>query len=262
MPFTLAHPAAVLPLKAKFAKYFDLTGLVLGSMAPDFEYFIRFRPEAVIGHKIIGFLLLNLPLCFVIAFLVHKIIKKPFIMSMPSPIDRWYSYMAHKDWRLRGFKGVIVFIYSSLLGMITHVLWDAFTHENGRFVSLFLILSVKVHIWGYSFPIYKILQHGSTLLGVTVICLFLLGLRDEKAVPANIKPCLKVLYFLSILLCSVAFILIGLLLSSFDLSFKSSGVAVVVFINGIFSGCLLVSVLYNRVKGVDGNGQCHKKSRS
>lgn len=246
MPFTLAHPATVLPLKAKFAKYFDLTGLILGSMAPDYEYFIRFRPEAVIGHKIIGFLLLNLPLCFAIAFLFHKIIKEPFVMSMPSPFDRWYLYMALKDWRLCGFKGVIVFIYSSFLGMITHVLWDAFTHENGRFVNLFLILSLKVHILEYSVPVYKFLQHGSTLLGAAVICVFLFGLRDVKAVPISIRPWLKALYFLSILICGVSFIFIGLLLSFIDLSIKSSGVAIVVLINGMLFGCLLVSVLYNK----------------
>lgn len=247
MPFTLAHPAAVLPLKAKFGKLFDLTGLILGSMAPDFEYFISFRPQAVIGHKIMGFVLLNLPLCFAIAFLFHRIIKKPFIMSMPSPLDRWYSYMALKSWHIRGFKEVIVFIYSSLLGMITHVLWDTFTHENGRFVNLFLILSVKVSILGYSVPVYKFLQHGSTILGAIVICLFLLGIRDEKSVSVNIKPFLKVLYFLSILICGMSFIFIGLLLSFIDLSFKSSGVAVVVFINGILFGCLLMSVLYIRL---------------
>ncbi|MBU5437127.1 DUF4184 family protein [Tissierella sp. MSJ-40] len=32
MPFTFAHPAAVLPIKNKWDKYFDLTGLTVTSI--------------------------------------------------------------------------------------------------------------------------------------------------------------------------------------------------------------------------------------
>ncbi len=39
MPFTFAHPAAVLPFMKKQSKYISVTALILGSMAPDFEYF-------------------------------------------------------------------------------------------------------------------------------------------------------------------------------------------------------------------------------
>jgi hypothetical protein len=62
MPFTFAHPVVVLPLGKIWGKLFSLTGLVLGSMAPDFIYFIHFRPDSGYGHCIQGFFLLNLPL--------------------------------------------------------------------------------------------------------------------------------------------------------------------------------------------------------
>lgn len=39
MPFTFAHPAAVLPFSKKQVNYISVTALILGSMAPDFEYF-------------------------------------------------------------------------------------------------------------------------------------------------------------------------------------------------------------------------------
>ncbi len=52
MPFTLAHPAAVLPVKNKWPHLFNGTALILGSMAPDFEYFIRFKAQGTIGHSI------------------------------------------------------------------------------------------------------------------------------------------------------------------------------------------------------------------
>ncbi|WP_434297574.1 DUF4184 family protein [Clostridium sporogenes] len=40
MPFTFSHPAIVLHLEKKWNKYFSFTALILGSMSPDFEYFI------------------------------------------------------------------------------------------------------------------------------------------------------------------------------------------------------------------------------
>ncbi len=42
MPFTLAHPAAVVFLKNK---KFNFTALILGSMAPDFIYFLNLIKE-------------------------------------------------------------------------------------------------------------------------------------------------------------------------------------------------------------------------
>lgn len=39
MPFTFAHPAAVLPFAKKHSKHISVTALILGSMASDFEYF-------------------------------------------------------------------------------------------------------------------------------------------------------------------------------------------------------------------------------
>ena len=40
MPLTFAHPAAILPFSRK-SKYINFSAIVFGSMAPDFEYFLR-----------------------------------------------------------------------------------------------------------------------------------------------------------------------------------------------------------------------------
>ena len=42
MPFTFAHPAAVLPFAKKHSSYISVTALILGSMAPDFPIFFIF----------------------------------------------------------------------------------------------------------------------------------------------------------------------------------------------------------------------------
>ena len=153
MPFTFSHPAIVLPLEKKWNKYFSFTALILGSMSPDFEYFIRFKPMATIGHGLIA--------------------------HMPKPIDSWYYNTALKPWRINSLTQVLVFSYSAIIGMITHVLWDSFTHKGGKFVILFEGLRKNIEILNYDIPVYKTLQHGSTLLGVIFIILYIYSKRNK-----------------------------------------------------------------------------------
>ncbi|NLD46038.1 MAG: DUF4184 family protein [Clostridiaceae bacterium] len=247
MPFSFAHPVAVLPIKQKWKKYFNLTGLVLGSIAPDFEYFIRFKPEAVIGHDLTGFFLLNLPLCIFVAFLFHKLIKKPLILCLPVPFDKWYEYLAAKDWKINSSKEMLIFIYSSLVGMFTHVFWDAFTHESGKFVVLFSVLSKEIDFMDYSIPIYKFLQHGSTLIGGLAVLVCIFRIRRDNSQANSLPARYKLLYFITILSFGFILVLSGLYFSLIKFSFDNRGVIVVTFINGIILGSLFISCIINRM---------------
>jgi Domain of unknown function (DUF4184) len=62
MPFTLSHPAAAVvfwPLVRR--KQLPLSALAIGSMLPDFEFFIHLRPIDLWGHSLIGFVTFCLP---------------------------------------------------------------------------------------------------------------------------------------------------------------------------------------------------------
>lgn len=183
MPFTFAHPAVIIPINSRFKSKFCLTGLVLGSMAPDFEYFIRLKPYSAYGHNLIGFFVLNLPLCFLLAFIFHSFLKATLIVHMPKPLNNWLGIFT-KPWNLSSLKKVIVFAYSALLGMLSHVIWDSFTHAEGIFVKLIPVLSTKIIVIGYTIFLYKILQHSSTIIGMFIILVYLYKKRDlnSKAV--------------------------------------------------------------------------------
>ncbi|WP_245636533.1 DUF4184 family protein [Eikenella longinqua] len=60
MPFTLAHPVAVLPLARCRRCHFP--ALVIGSLSPDFVYFLHGRAVAG-GHGLADMLWPNLALC-------------------------------------------------------------------------------------------------------------------------------------------------------------------------------------------------------
>lgn len=76
VPFTFSHAAAAIPIIKHQAKsgrrIFDVTALILGNMAPDFEFYVRLRPlkltmEIPFGHTLAAFPIFNLPLCILFA---------------------------------------------------------------------------------------------------------------------------------------------------------------------------------------------------
>jgi hypothetical protein len=82
MPFTFSHPAAVLPLKYLPKKWFSVTGLVVGSLTPDFEYFIRMRIYSSLSHTWTGLFFFDLPLAIILASVFHLLVKDQLIESL------------------------------------------------------------------------------------------------------------------------------------------------------------------------------------
>lgn len=243
MPLTFSHPAAILLINKKWKKYFSFTGLVLGSMSPDFEYFLNFKPLAIIGHTFLGFLILNLPLCFVLAYLFHKFIKKPLILHLPTPISTWYSNFALKTWRLNSFRDFWIFIYSALFGMLTHIVWDSFTHIGGGMVNLLPFLSIKIGIFGYSIPMFKLLQHSSSVFGAIFILLYFYKEKHTSNYIKNIPAKLKVTFFV-LIIANGGLFGFGIINFSFhDSENLNLGILVVTVINCMFFGLILTSFI-------------------
>lgn len=239
MPFTFAHPVAVLPLRNK---YFNLSGLVLGAMAPDFIYFILFSPSSSIGHSFLGFILFNLPMCFLLNYLFYKYIQEVFVLSLPNFISRKYMFITKYKNQLTTREDVIKFSYSCIIGMFTHVLWDAFTHKTGFFVEKFIILSRSFIIFETHVPVYKILQHGSTLVGAIIIFIYLYKLKDNRG-EFNIKVNKAKIYF-NLAIIQVGVIIISLGIFILTKSYIGLGRIVVTFINSIFIAYLTTGVIF------------------
>lgn len=238
MPFTLAHPSVVLPFKNK---YFNLSALILGSMAPDFIYFILFSPSSNLGHTVNGFILLNLPMCFLINFLFFKYIKNTVIYSMPSVIYNKYAYITKYENNLNCKLDYIKFVYSALVGMLTHILWDAFTHKTGFFVTHLPVLNKSIEIFQTDIPVYKLLQHGSTVIGFLIIVIFIYNKRDKsnkkyiyKVNKASIYISLSVVFILTLLISITVFSKLGM--------YIGIGRLVVTVVNSVFISYLVTGI--------------------
>src|SRR3954454_10119999 len=88
MPFTPAHPAIVVPLARRWPGVFVLPALVVGSMSPDFEYFVYLKPIRTIGHDLIGIPLLCVPSGLLVLLAFEFVMKGPLIQLLPGPYRR------------------------------------------------------------------------------------------------------------------------------------------------------------------------------
>lgn len=245
MPFTFSHPVAVLPLKKWSTKYFDLTALILGSMAPDFEYFLHFKPWGIVGHTGAGCFYYNFPLVFLVAYIWHKLVKKEFLQHLPYPFDCGGDSTNYKKWGINSFREFIIFFYSALLGMATHIFWDAFTHQKGYFVQKIPLLMKVVKTPYIDIPVYKFAQHGSTLLGLGIIVfyIYLLILRRNKRNSVN-KKVQKIRYWLGILLVATGIMISKCIIVQKSIFHIAYGELIVSTISSMILAITLISGLY------------------
>ncbi|QRG65395.1 DUF4184 family protein [Brevibacillus choshinensis] len=169
MPFTFAHPAIVLPLRQN--RCFHFPALVFGSMAPDFEYFIRMQAYSAYSHTTLGILYFDLPLVVVLCLLFAHVVKRPLLLCLPSWLSKNFDARRreHSTQMLPSWYSSMIFAYSAILGICSHLIWDAFTHKGAFAVSRLSILKQHLSLGGMDLPVYKVLQHGSTCFGLAAI---------------------------------------------------------------------------------------------
>lgn len=175
MPFTIAHPAAVLPLR-RTALPFD--ALVIGSMAPDFEYLLRLSPTSAISHTPWGLLAFCLPSSLLVLALWRFLWRPalPKLLAGVAPLE------AERPDKGPG-QAMVLIPAAILLGAASHLFWDSFTHGGGFMVARLAVLRVKLWESGHgTLRPYKLLQHASTLAGLALLarCFFRSGGRDVR----------------------------------------------------------------------------------
>ena len=186
MPFTFSHPAIVLPLTFLPRRWFSMTGLVIGSLTPDFEYFLRMRIKSNYSHTIDGLFWFDLPLGLLLAFIFHNIVRDSLFDNLPTILKSRFSVFRQFDWNGHFKRNWIVVAISILIGAASHIFWDSFTHDHGYFVQTITALQNSVDFLGRQIPILKILQHSSTFLGGLVIAFAIYKLPTNKTENENI----------------------------------------------------------------------------
>ncbi|HEY9046289.1 MAG TPA: DUF4184 family protein [Ohtaekwangia sp.] len=235
MPFTPAHPAIVLPFLR--TRKLSATALVIGSMAPDFEYFFKLSVDSEHSHTLWGLLYFDLPVVFFLSLLFHLVVKQNLIRNLPYFFQQRFQDTLNFDLAAYIRSNYIWFILSALLGSASHLFWDAFTHASGFFArELPFYEGTVVPFDGVRYPLFYALQHISTVIGLTLVAACIL-LRKEQPVSIYSRP--SVVYWLSLMLITAGVVVVRFMIYSADYNLGNvvvssiSGVCIALVVNGM-----------------------------
>lgn len=166
MPITVCHPVASIPLR-RFGLI--LSALIVGSMMPDFEFFIRLSDGKAIGHTLAGLFLFDIPVGLIVLIVFHRLIKYPLLSLLPHTVQS-RMYKTASEFTFFPVKRFCMISFSLLIGAITHLLFDSFTHADGFFVmQLPFLASPVITLPQGTVRIYFLLQYVGSALGALVM---------------------------------------------------------------------------------------------
>jgi len=173
MPFTLAHPAAVLPLRGW--RYLRTAPLVIGALIPDLPYYLpgalgRLLTET---HSLVGSVTTTLLLGY--SALVAVFVLRAPLTALLSPRARWLCLGALAPLRAGALEWLIAPL-AIVIGIWTHLLWDSFTHPDSWVVHRVAALSAPVTIGPYQGSVCHVLQYLSSVFGLVVLAVWYLRL--------------------------------------------------------------------------------------
>lgn len=203
MPFTPSHAVVALPfVRTPLVP----AALAIGAMTPDLPLFTRglgpgylftHSPSNVVYTALVAFVLL----------LVWRVVLRPGLVALaPDALARRLpsEWSVSGWWAARdavcgrgGRSGPWLLALSLVLGVLSHIGWDLFTHEGRWGVET---LPALQQMWG-PLPGYKWLQHGSSIVGLLVLAWFALRwVRQRPAQPRSqgIPGWLRWLWMLSL----------------------------------------------------------------
>lgn len=179
MPWTFAHPAAVLPLRRFCPRWLNWPALVIGSLMPDLGYYLHWLDLSRLMHRFPE----GLSACVLAGLLVLAAfywLRRPLCQLLPQPhrgalLALIAARPAFSLWVL------VSMVLSLAIGAVTHMAWDGLTHRGGWAVMRALALQEPLFfLWGTGVPAYQALQHASTLIGIAaLVWLYVRWLRRE-----------------------------------------------------------------------------------
>src|ERR1700689_1717616 len=159
-------------------------------MVPDFRVFFLGMPR-VETHSFTALFTFCLPVGLLTYWLFQRLIKTPILEVLPDgPYARWYAFAAEAQ--MRSPSQWLLAACVILGGAIPHLVWDGFTHENGRGVRMFPVLDDSIiDIGRRHVPAVYVMQDLGSLIGLAaVLAMICYALRPgaQPPVPNRLVP--------------------------------------------------------------------------
>ena len=151
-------------------------------MVPDFEAFIFQNERKIYGHSWLGLFWFDLPLALICLPVFHGLVKIPLFYSLPAFFRTRLAPYLNIDWVALFTKNAPKTVSSILVGSITHLLWDAFTHmdlahPHGLDSGAYLKLAHH----------YVMLQYASSVIGIAICLYYFLTLPQTNGYDVSIQ---------------------------------------------------------------------------
>jgi hypothetical protein len=188
MPFTISHAAAVLPFARPLARWRLLSAAIIGSMVPDFGWFMPWHPPRIDTHSAASLVTFCLPMGLATFWVFQQLLKTPVLAVLPDAAHaRWRRFKEPAD--IGSVKQWLLASLGVVAGAVTHLVWDGFTHEGARGVRMIpALVDPFIDIGGHRVGGARLWQDLSSLIGLAVVLGFAAyGLRPGPPVTDEVR---------------------------------------------------------------------------
>jgi hypothetical protein len=193
VPFTPAHAVVALPF---VRSPLPTAAIAVGAMTPDVPLFFRVGIPYALTHDWLGVVVADLPLALAL-LLVWRMILRP---ATPQLAPRWFADRCpptwtdpasgwRETWGERGdgvparARRAGVLVLGLLIGISSHLVWDAFTHEGRWGSDVLPVLTGEL----VGQPLVSWAQHLSSVVGLAAIAAALaVALRRATPSPPSV----------------------------------------------------------------------------
>jgi Domain of unknown function (DUF4184) len=183
MPFTISHAAAAFPVQALSKHRLPLAALMVGSMTPDLVFYLPRYVEYDDSHSLSGLFTFCLPVGLLLWWFFIRVLERPTIAYLP---EAWRTRITPTP--TPGLRGWLAAALAVVLGALTHLIWDSFTHSETPVVATLPALRTAVFQAGGSpVRLYFVLQVLSSVFGLVVLTIWALRIPRKPRVPTAIE---------------------------------------------------------------------------
>jgi uncharacterized protein DUF4184 len=169
MPYTISHTAVVLPVARFLARRRLLGAVLIGSMVPDFGVFSPWTLSRIETHSLLALLTFCLPVGLLSYWTFQFLIKPAMAQILPDgAYSRWQAYKSPEP--VGSVRQWLLAAAGILIGAISHLALDGFSHDGGRGVRLFPALDEPLFDIGRHHVVgTRLIQDFGSVVGLVVV---------------------------------------------------------------------------------------------
>jgi len=231
MPYTLAHPALIVPLR----RWIVIGAAAAGAMAPDFGYYLPLAvqkrvpyPSAAFTHSWLGAVTFDVFIGLVAYLMWRWPVRRQLLGALPKPwstqtLARTAVVLPGRSPTMRA----VLLVVSVAVGAISHVLIDLITHERAGSPGF----AVDEDVLGIAFPAF--LQRSFSVLGLALLAWWIARELHDIAPLSGLYPTRRMTLYIG---SAIVAALLGAGLFVRDYPPVSEGNAVIAALLGVTMG--------------------------